>query len=317
MGGNIGDSCSYLRQALDMLTSMPGIFLAGLSSFYRTAPVGYEEQEWFINAVAAVETELNPYELLAACQGVEDELSRVRDIRWGPRTIDLDVLLYEDFISDESGLTVPHPRMHERAFVLAPLSELEPDISIGGKNISAWLKAIGDQPIEKIACTIWPEEGRRIAAITDSALFLKYLHKTEEAEKERIYCLHDLSHLVDVARVAWILVLENGLSIKRDVVYAAALLHDIGRFKEYEGDKKDHAIASAELAPEILAHCGYDAEEIDIIVKAIGNHRSGKVESQLCACLYRADKISRPCYNCPSSGTCKKFMRGKKYNLQY
>lgn len=99
-----------------------------VSSIYETAPVGYTDQADFLNVVISVATELDAHELLEACQGIEHELGRVRDIRWGPRTVDIDILLYNNDNIETESLIVPHPRMHERAFVLIPLLEIAPAV---------------------------------------------------------------------------------------------------------------------------------------------------------------------------------------------
>jgi len=128
LGSNLGDRKKNLDDAVRLLSGMPGIEAVKVSSYYETEPVGYEEQGLFINAVARVETSLSALGLLRACQNIEIRLGRVRTVRWGPRTIDLDVLLFGTSIIDTPELEVPHPLMHERAFVLEPLCELDPDV---------------------------------------------------------------------------------------------------------------------------------------------------------------------------------------------
>lgn len=119
----------HLQQALDLLCKTEGIKTVEASSIYETVPVGYTDQEDFLNMVVRLSTTLQPFELLAACQDVELALGRVRTIRWGPRTADLDILLYNNDNIDTETLTIPHPRMRERAFVLVPLVELSPECS--------------------------------------------------------------------------------------------------------------------------------------------------------------------------------------------
>jgi 2-amino-4-hydroxy-6-hydroxymethyldihydropteridine diphosphokinase len=129
LGGNLGDRRSYLERALALLDRDPDVSVAAVSSFRDTEPVGYVEQPRFLNAVAAVDTELGARELLERLLAVERELGRERvGPRYGPRTIDLDLLLYGDEEIVEPGLVVPHPRLAERAFVLEPLAELAPDL---------------------------------------------------------------------------------------------------------------------------------------------------------------------------------------------
>ncbi len=135
LGANLGPKEEMLRRALELLGGEPGIDVVGVSSFRETEPVGVVEQPRFLNAAAALDTELGAHELLGVLLDVERRLGRVRDgSRWGPRVVDLDLLLYGDEILDEPGLRVPHPRLHERGFVLEPLAELDPCLSIPGRG---------------------------------------------------------------------------------------------------------------------------------------------------------------------------------------
>ena len=123
-GGNMGDREAIINEALDAIKAEPAIELVKVSSLYETEPVGYEDQADFLNGCAVLRTYLEPLELLHVLQRIENDLHRVRSIKNGPRTIDLDILLIPGFKSDTEELTVPHPRMYERAFVLVPLKEL-------------------------------------------------------------------------------------------------------------------------------------------------------------------------------------------------
>jgi 2-amino-4-hydroxy-6-hydroxymethyldihydropteridine diphosphokinase len=125
LGANVGDREQNLLAARRGLEAR-GFRVTAMSSLYHTEPVDAPPQEWFLNAVAGGETALSPEGLLAACLDTERELGRVRDVPRGPRTIDLDLLLYGDVVRDGPGLVVPHPRMHERRFVLVPLAEIAP-----------------------------------------------------------------------------------------------------------------------------------------------------------------------------------------------
>lgn len=125
IGSNVGDGAANCRKAIELLSEAGRI--VGVSSLYHTEPVGRHEQDDFINAVAALETDRSPGELQKACQAIEDRLGRQRGVRWGPRTADLDILLYGDLVSGQPELTIPHPRMALRKFVLAPLAEIAPD----------------------------------------------------------------------------------------------------------------------------------------------------------------------------------------------
>jgi 2-amino-4-hydroxy-6-hydroxymethyldihydropteridine diphosphokinase len=125
IGSNVGDREANCRKAIELLSKAGRV--VRVSSLYRTEPVGYHEQEDFINAVAAVETDCTPDDLLRMCHTIEDQLGRKRDLRWGPRTADLDILLYGSQVVNQPGLAIPHPRMSMRKFVLIPLVEIAPD----------------------------------------------------------------------------------------------------------------------------------------------------------------------------------------------
>jgi 2-amino-4-hydroxy-6-hydroxymethyldihydropteridine diphosphokinase len=135
LGSNIGDRRSALEEALSLLEAR-GFRLARRSSTWQTEPVGGPPQGWFLNAVVAGETDLSPEELLAACLDTERRMGRVREERNGPRLIDVDVLLYGDVRHDSPGLTIPHPRLHERRFVLEPLCEIAPTLRHPGLGLT-------------------------------------------------------------------------------------------------------------------------------------------------------------------------------------
>ncbi len=152
LGANLADPAHQIRAALESLSRLPDSRLLRASSLYRTAPVGVAGQPDFINAVALVETTLTPHELLAALFAIEAEFGRRRDYRNAPRTLDLDLLLYDELVLDGTELQLPHPRMHLRAFVLAPLLEIAPACVIPGRGTAAaWRPAVSMQPIEKLA----------------------------------------------------------------------------------------------------------------------------------------------------------------------
>ena len=140
LGANLGDREATMRRAIELL----GDEVVAVSSFRETDPVGYEDQPRFLNGAVALETELSPRELLDRLLAVERELGRTRDgPRYGPRTIDLDLLLYGDVVVDEPGLRVPHPRLAERRFALEPLAELDPGLTIPGAGaVSALLAGL-------------------------------------------------------------------------------------------------------------------------------------------------------------------------------
>ena len=128
LGSNIGDRVAHLQLAVDSLAATAGIDVVAVSRVYETAPVGGPPQDAFLNAVVAIETGLDAHVLLRRGQAIEEAAARVRAERWGPRTLDVDVLLVGDLQFDEPELTVPHPRMWERGFVLAPLRDVAPDL---------------------------------------------------------------------------------------------------------------------------------------------------------------------------------------------
>ena len=133
LGANLGDRAATLARALELLGQQAQIAIVAVSSFRETDPVGYLDQPRFLNAAVAIETPLPPQALLGALLDVERELGRTREgPRYGPRTVDLDLLLIEGVTVNEPGLTLPHPRLHERAFALEPLVELDPSIVVPG-----------------------------------------------------------------------------------------------------------------------------------------------------------------------------------------
>ncbi len=129
IGSNLGDRLGFLQLALDALGAVPGISVTAVSPVYETDPVGGPVQDDFLNAVVEVETRLEPHGLLLVAQAAERTARRVRDEHWGPRTLDVDILLYDDLTLDDPDLMIPHPWMFERAFVLAPLHDLDPALA--------------------------------------------------------------------------------------------------------------------------------------------------------------------------------------------
>lgn len=155
----------------------------------------------------------------------------------------------------------------------------------------------------------------RIDKILNHDLFIRHLKENEAAEADRRFCRHNMVHLLDVARIAMILNLQEGNSVEKDLIYGAALLHDIGRHVQYENGTP-HEIAGAVIAPEILKDCGYDEKETAVIVSAIRTHRTKEVEREktLNGILYRADKASRACFACKAEAECD--WKQEKKNLQ-
>ncbi|MGH8764255.1 MAG: 2-amino-4-hydroxy-6-hydroxymethyldihydropteridine diphosphokinase [Burkholderiales bacterium] len=151
LGANIGEPRRQLQAALEDLRHIPDSQLVANSSFYRSAPIGYVDQPDFLNAVAALETALEPEALLDSLQDIENRHGRTRSFQGAPRTLDLDLLLYGDRTLASPRLTLPHPRMHERAFVLKPLVELAPEAAIPGKGKARnLLQDCAGQTVERI-----------------------------------------------------------------------------------------------------------------------------------------------------------------------
>ncbi len=145
----------------------------------------------------------------------------------------------------------------------------------------------------------------RIDRILSHDLFLKHLHQNNTAEADRRFCRHNMVHFLDVARIGCIMNLEEKLGIDRELIYAAALLHDLGRHVQYEIGTP-HEIASGEIAPDILRECEFDEKETEVILSAIQSHRNVDIaENQdLNGILYRADKASRVCFACEAENDC-------------
>jgi len=151
LGANLGDSVVALRAAVESLAAHESTEVIAVSHAYATAPVGGREQPDYVNAVAVIRTGLAPLDVLALAHQIEAAHDRVRTERWGPRTLDIDVIAYDDLASDDSTLTLPHPRAHQRAFVLLPWSEIEPGAVLPGHGaISDLLTGVSDQRIKRL-----------------------------------------------------------------------------------------------------------------------------------------------------------------------
>ena len=148
LGSNLGDRDATLTRAIQLLGEREGVEIVAVSSFHATEPVGYLDQPEFLNAAVEIETALEPAALLVVLLAVEHELGRTREgPRYGPRTVDLDLLLLEGATIDEPGLTIPHPRLHERAFALAPLVELDPTLVVPGHgSVDQLLRQVESSP---------------------------------------------------------------------------------------------------------------------------------------------------------------------------
>jgi 2-amino-4-hydroxy-6-hydroxymethyldihydropteridine diphosphokinase len=155
LGGNIGDPRSAMAAALRSLQAHEAVRVSAVSSLYRTPPWGKTDQPDFLNAVAALDTRLSPRGLLQLCLSMERDLKRVRAERWGPRLIDMDILAFGDLAISEEGLTVPHPRMAGRAFVMVPLAELAPSFAVDGRDAAQIAAALDTGGIERVAGPDW------------------------------------------------------------------------------------------------------------------------------------------------------------------
>jgi 2-amino-4-hydroxy-6-hydroxymethyldihydropteridine diphosphokinase len=152
LGANLGDPLSALTSALESLAQAEGVEVLATSSFYGTAPIGGPDQPDYINAVAVVETTLAPMAILDLAHQIEADHDRVRQERWGPRTLDIDLVVYDDVVSADPTLTIPHPRAHQRAFVLVPWHELEPDAVLATFGpIADLIEHMKDQEIAVVA----------------------------------------------------------------------------------------------------------------------------------------------------------------------
>ncbi|WP_430418011.1 2-amino-4-hydroxy-6-hydroxymethyldihydropteridine diphosphokinase [Methylibium petroleiphilum] len=149
LGANLGDARLTLQVALDALAALPDTRLVAVSSLYRSAPIDSSGPD-YLNAVAALDTALEPHALLSALQAIEQVHGRERPYRNAPRTLDLDLLLHGDARLDTPTLTLPHPRLHQRAFVLLPLAEIAPALALPGRGaVADWLPGVADQTVER------------------------------------------------------------------------------------------------------------------------------------------------------------------------
>jgi uncharacterized protein len=155
----------------------------------------------------------------------------------------------------------------------------------------------------------------KINQILNSQLFKKYLIKLDELEENRVFCKHGIEHSLDVARIAYIKVLEDKLPYSKEVIYSIGLLHDIGRVSEYT-DNIPHHQGSVIIATEILEGTSFSTDEKQIILKAIGEHRK-KAEDELSRLIYFSDKLSRGCFVCKSQNECYWPTENKNFNIKY
>ena len=147
LGTNLGEKEKNLRTAVESIKEIPDTKLITVSGIYKTEPWGYEDQNDFLNLCLEIKTDLKPADLLKECQAIEEQMGRVREERWGPRIIDIDILIYNDLELTTSKLAIPHPRIEERAFVLIPLQEINADLKIKGNKIKQWLNNIATETV--------------------------------------------------------------------------------------------------------------------------------------------------------------------------
>jgi len=157
LGSNLGNREETLRKAVRQLAAADGVKTLAVSSLYETEPWGKKDQPSFLNIAVSQQTTLSPEELLALAQAVETELGRMRHERWGPRTVDVDILHIEGVERKTPTLTLPHPFMTERAFVLVPLAEIAPDLVVMGRTVEAWEKSVDDGSVIRVAGQEWIE----------------------------------------------------------------------------------------------------------------------------------------------------------------
>lgn len=161
LGSNIGDSAVTLQGAVDALAASAGIHVRAVSRVVETDPVGGPEQDDYLNAVVIVRTSLEPLALLDAAQAVEQQFGRVREVHWGPRTLDVDILAMGDEILDSERLTLPHPRAHERGFVLVPWADADPSAIIPGRGrVADLLNEVGSEGVRPSDTALRLPEGR-------------------------------------------------------------------------------------------------------------------------------------------------------------
>ena len=167
LGSNVGDRAGFLASALRAIGALPGCRLTRISSAYKTRPWGKTDQGEFINMCALLDTDLSPTDLLAAVKDVESSLGRTASERWGPREIDIDLLIIPGVEMRTEYLTLPHPRMSERLFVIAPLAEIAPDLTLGKQRMGAWVKAL-QAAARPNDCIVDDDATERIKAVLET-----------------------------------------------------------------------------------------------------------------------------------------------------
>lgn len=154
---------------------------------------------------------------------------------------------------------------------------------------------------------------KKVNEILNNIIYKKYIREIELIEKDRVFCKHNINHFLDMARIAYILVLEEGLSFSKEVIYAIGLLHDIGRAEEYKNNI-NHDEASVVISEKILKETSYTNDEINLILKAIKNHGNDGVEDKFLKIIYKSDKLARKCFKCKAQDEC--YWSAKKKNME-
>lgn len=155
LGGNLGDPLAAMREALGRLDARLDTAVVRVSSLWRTPPWGVIDQPDFLNACALLTTTMSPRATLEQCLRIEQDMARTRDLRWGPRSLDIDILFFGDCVLEEPGLVIPHPRIQERAFVLVPLCEIAPNQMLGHQSIAAWSAQISHDGMVLVKNSEW------------------------------------------------------------------------------------------------------------------------------------------------------------------
>jgi len=195
LGSNLGDRSGFLKFAINCLSSSEEINVTSVSSIYRTDPLGPVSQDKYYNAVARLETSLDPYGLLSLLLRIEQDCGRERNERWGPRTLDLDILLYGDLEIEDASLKVPHPSMFERAFVLAPLVEVRPDIRIANCLAREQLERIDSTGVESL---IEFDRSETVGIIGASSKRDRYSNRSQIMLMDRGHSVVPVSHRDEV-----------------------------------------------------------------------------------------------------------------------
>lgn len=150
LGGNVGDVLGNMSGALMRLDQHEMVSVVEVSEVYKTPPWGITEQDWFLNCCASIDTSLSPQKLLNTCLEIEKDLKRVRGKRWGPRSVDIDILVFGQLAVELPDLTIPHPRMHQRAFVMLPLADIAKELKVNSKTPVEWIKELDCDDIQKV-----------------------------------------------------------------------------------------------------------------------------------------------------------------------